>query len=260
MLTLIAESKTMTPCSNAVGIQDWENHKPCFDNIADKLMEDYSHLSVDELSEEIGITLNLARSMQKMIYEFPNKRFGEAAIEAYTGVVFKALDPKTLLDHARMLANHKVRIISSLYGWLRPDDIIKAYRMDFTSKNAEKEGNMTKFWKKDVTLELGRYLRDTHCNEILDLLPADASKCIDWKLIKRFAKVWKVDFVESSGEKVKTPHAGKLKTLRGKLLRQILTENIKSADELRRIDSTDYFCTGSPIYPDHLQFITISSW
>lgn len=197
--------------------------------------------------------------MHNMIYEFGFKLTGNRAIDAYTGVVFRALDYDSLSPEAKTRCDAEVSIISSLYGWLQPSDIIKPYRLDFTSKLEEGPSAgqaLNSFWRKDVTKALVKKLESSHTTEILNLLPGDAAKCIDWKLVKRFAKVWKVDFQEiKEGGVMKTPTAEKLKALRGTLLRQILTDGIQDAETLKLASSPQYVCEGTPIYPDHLQFL-----
>ncbi len=78
------------------------------------------------------------------------------------------------------------------------------------------------------------------CHEILNLMPADAAKCIDWKLLPKGTDVWKIDFVVFKEGKEKTPDAGKLKRLRGTILRQILTEGITDIYGITQIDSDMY--------------------
>ena len=259
MLILIAESKTMLPGEKNVEKQQFAAHTPICETLADEIMESLKDLTVGELMEQTGLSASLAVKMQKMIYEFSFKATGNMAIEAYTGVVFKALDYTSLSDEAKGRCINKVRIISSLYGWLRPDDIVKTYRLDFTTRLEEGPSaarTMNTFWRTEVSKCLVKALQSQDCNSILNLLPADAAKCIDWKTVKRFAKVWKVDFSEMrEGGIMKTPNAGRLKTLRGYLLRQILEEDIKDPQGLLHTASPHYVCEGTPKYPDHLSFL-----
>ena len=259
MLTLIAESKTMLAKESDVTPQEYEAHKPVGETLADEIMATLKELPVNELVEQTGLSSTLAVKMKKMAYEFAFKATGNAAITSYTGVVFKALDYASLDAEARQRCNEEVGLISSLYGWLRPDDIIKPYRLDFNSKP---EGNpvegkaLNAFWKADVTKQIVKTIQSQGITEILNLLPSDASKCVDWKLVKRFAKVWKVDFQEmQEGGKLKTPTANRLKTLRGTLLRQILEEDIRDSRGVMHTVSPHYVCEGTPVYPDHLQFL-----
>lgn len=259
MLTLIAESKTMLPSEKPVSVKDFAEHTPVYDDIAGAIMDSLGGLSLEDLAAETKLSSSLAAKMQRYIYEFDNKSTGNPAIEAYTGVVFKALDFSSLSEDAKLRCCRETAIISSLYGWLRPYDIVKTYRLDFTSRLEEEPVNgltMNAFWRKDVTKALVRKIQEDNITEILHILPSDAAACIDWKLVKRFAKVWKVDFREMKDEgKFKTPIASKLKTMRGKLLRQILEEGIENVKDLMKIESVDYFCEGTPVYSDHISFL-----
>lgn len=234
----------------------YDSHRPAGEDRAARIMKGLEGLTAQELAAETGFSPSLAAKLREMVYEFPNKTTGQTAIESFTGVVFKALDYESLPEGARTLCSRDVRIISSLYGLLRPDDIIKPYRLDFTTKAAPDGSALSSFWKKDVTIGLVRTLMDEGHGELLNLLPADAAKCIDWKVVKRFCKVWKADFAEiTEGDRSRTPSAGKLKTMRGKLLRQILCDGIADTEQLKTVRSDDYMCEGTPVYPDHLQFI-----
>ena len=259
MLILIAESKTMLASEQEVSPEVYDANKPLYENVASEIMNSLGSETMSDLATTLKISGSLAAKMKKMIYEFGFKHTGNQAIEAFTGVVFKALDFASLPYDSKERCNSEVHIISSLYGWLHPSDIIKPYRLDFTTRledgpSAGKALNL--FWRMNVTKALVRKLQETHSMEILDLLPGDATKCVDWKLVKRFAKVWKVDFQEiHEGGTSKTPSAERLKSLRGTLLRQILTEAIPDVKSLRHVSSPSYFCEGTPVYPDRLRFL-----
>lgn len=259
MIILIAESKTMLTSEKDVSREEFTTHTPLYEKTASEIMNSLKNLSAGEMAAALRLSASLTSKMQKMVYEFDFKEAGNRAIDAFTGVVFRALDYKSLEDAARQRCDNEVRIISSLYGWLRPDDIVKPYRLDFTTRleDGPSAGKaMNTFWRMNATKALVRTLQNENATEILNLLPADAAKCIDWKLVKRFAKVWKVDFQEiRDGGMMKTPTAEKLKSLRGKLLRQMLTEDIRDTQSLIHVSSDDYVCDGTPQYPDHLHFL-----
>ncbi len=232
----------------------FEAHLPAGENYADEVMARVAGMSVDDIAAAIKVSTAMAAKVVRMAYEFPNKQTGLRAIEAFTGVVFRNFGYQSLSVEEKERTAANVRIISSLYGWLRPEDIIKPYRFDFTTPLAPDDRTFAAFWKKDATIELVRHLQASGETSILNLLPADAAKCIDWKLAKRFAKVWKVDFKEQNGESVRTPHAGKLKALRGTLLREIITRSINSPSGLLSLSTDDLLPMGTPDYPDHIVF------
>lgn len=255
MLTLIAESKTMTACNDHVTRESYGRHCPTGDDKAFNIMARIASMSPREVSERSGLSLSMAMKLHRMALEFPDKSTGQHAIEAFTGVVFKALDYKTLTDGDRSIFCHNVRIISSLYGWLRPDDIIKAYRLDYTTPLSHIDNAMSTYWRDQVSVNLVRELQASGSKAVLNLLPADAAKCVDWKLVKRFAKVWKVDFKElKDGGKFVTPNAGRLKTMRGHLLREITERHIEHPDELLTLSTPLLLPMGTPEYPDHVAF------
>ena len=238
MIILIAESKTMTDCSSPVAAAELAAHTPEFQLTAAELMHSWASLSVPELAAAIKISRPMAQAMREMILDFPDRSRGSQAIEAFTGVVFRALDYGNMTDAERTDVAARVRIISSLYGLLRPDDIIKAYRLDFTTRLAPGGGAMAAFWRSRVTDALLSLVAEEGSGEVLDLMPADAAKCIDMARVRKAATVCKVDFRTAGLEgSIRTPHANLLKTLRGQLLRQIVTENIPSLTALRTLAS-----------------------
>ena len=239
MLILIAESKTMTQCNDVVTVS--ADNKSLLDEKANELMFSLRGMSAEQLSAAVRISLPMARRLHEMIYEFEDKRHGSRAIEAFTGVVFKAFDYKSLNETDRDFTNDKVRIISSLYGYLRPDDFIKAYRFDFTTKLAPGNESLSSYWRDDVTTLLLNEIKQSGDDEILNLLPADAEREFDMKLLAAKAKVVRAVFVELlDGNNGRTPGANRLKTLRGELLRQIVTEKIEHLNDLCLLEGKNY--------------------
>lgn len=257
-MILIAESKTMASAETEVSREELAECRPLFDGIANAIMDSLRDRTPEQLAAEAGITLRLAASLRRMIYEFPNKSTGIHAIEAFTGVVFRQLRLAGYDAAQKKFLQDNVRIVSSLYGWLRPDDIVKPYRFDFKSHVAPLGETLMKYWKKDVTIAMAQELRAKGDTFIIDLLPSDAAKCVDWKLIKRFANVYKVDFKMYDGtEAFKTPNAGRLKELRGRLLNLIVRNGISSPADIASMESSDFMPDpDGPRYPSYLSFVT----
>lgn len=238
MRILIAESKTMAACTGTVAAVAMAGHRPRLDSIATFFMEDWGKWPVDEIANTLKISVPMSQQFKRMAYEFPNKGTGCKALEAFTGVVFKALDYSSLSIEEKERADNTVDIISSLYGWLRGGDIVKPYRLDFTTKVAPTGESMAGYFKRLITPLLLESMTEANEDEILDLLPTDAEKCLDWRWIKRQKRVLKVDFRSmTSGGQLTTPHATLLKTLRGRLLRDIIVHDIHSFTDLMAYES-----------------------
>lgn len=266
MLTLIAESKTMETEGYPIDLTRFESHSPVGEETADDVMAHIATLNPPELATVAKLSGKMAAKAIAMAYEFPNKAIGREAIESFTGVVFRSFDYGSLTDADRDIIAKELRIISSLYGYLRPDDIIKPYRLDFTTPLAPGDVAMARYWKKDVTITLVREIKERGVGDILNLLPGDASKSIDWKLVKHFARVWKVDFKElkdgvelrngesDSGAIWRTPASNRLKELRGHLLREIVTRRLTTPRDLLTLETDRLLPLGTPDYPDHIAF------
>lgn len=254
MIILIAESKTMDDREIHVSPSLFDAHRPAGESRADAIMSRVAGMTAGELAATVKISPSLAAKLLRMAYEFPNKSLGLRAIEAYTGVVFKNFDYRTLSDTEKNEADSQIRIVSSLYGWLRPDDYVKPYRFDYTTKLAPDGSPLCAYMQNDVTTRLLDELRETGTTEILNLLPADAAKCIDWKLVEPCAKVWKAEFMEHDGSALRTPHAGKLKAMRGQLLRAIITGNLTTPDQIARFENDILMPADTPPVPGTLAF------
>lgn len=257
MLILIAESKTMTACSGAVSEAVYKAHSPLLETKACEIINYLGSFGADELASALKISGVLARKLREMIYEFPNKRLGSLAVEAFTGVVFKALDYGSLEEGERLRCGEDVRIISSLYGWLRPDDVVKQYRLDFLSRLAPGGEALAAFLRKDVSKCLSDYIAREGCKYVINLLPADAMRCIDRTRLEGVKFITAAFSEMQPGGTFKTPNSNRLKTLRGRLLRKIILENIKDIDGLRGICDSSFEAGEYSRESGEIRFITV---
>ena len=99
-------------------------------------------------AEELGRMLKLSpKLMMESYHRFQNFHSAEEeplqALLAYTGVVFKNINPKDFTEADFRFAQDHLRLVSICYGLLRPLDLIKPYRMEYDVKLPELgEGNM----------------------------------------------------------------------------------------------------------------------
>lgn len=237
MLALIAESKAMAHPQPMNGLR---GSTPLYAAEAADIMHALRGRSVDALAAELKLGPKNAQRLFDAVYEFPHRLQGFRAIDAFTGVVFQALEATSLGSEASQRMEDKVRIISSLYGILRPSDLIQPYRFDFGMKLAPGSTALSTYWNPMVTEAIIKHLKDSGETEILNILPADAAKCIDWKAVAAHASVYTAAFrIPAAEGKLVNPHSEKLKTLRGRLLRHILTDGIDSIEQLRALARTD---------------------
>lgn len=240
MLILIAESKSMSHmCSQAAPA---DGTVPQFVSEADAVMAGLRGMSAADIGKLLRLGPKNAVRLCEDIYSFPDKTTGCRAGEAFTGVVFKALDTPSLDAAAHGRFDRDVRIVSSLYGLLRPSDVIRPYRLDFGMKAAPGGGSLTAYWKPLLTAALTAQLEREGESEVLALLPLDAYKCFDWKEIGKAATVCTAAFRQVCDGVEKAPSSDMLKRLRGRLLRHILQHGITTCSGLLGRDLGDMIC------------------
>lgn len=256
MLILLAESKTMSTDQIQVCQETFESNKPIFEGLADSLMEHVSTLTPTEVSEILGISNSLASKAISFAYDFPNKTMGYKALFAFTGDAYRGLEASSLNEGSISRSKSQLRIISSAYGILSPENIIKPYRLDFNKPISIQGETPVKTFKSKVTIDLVRYIKDNSFKEIINLLPAEAEACIDWKILRAFSKVYKITFktIDSDG-KLHTPLAKYLKELRGRMARTILQQNIDNFKALTVFDSLHFIYSAADSKPGLPVFI-----
>lgn len=253
MLILLAESKGMNTKGEIVEAVSM----PMFQSQAEEIVSTLRKKSVAELESELKLGPKNAQRLFENLYDFPVNSHGLLAIDAFDGVVFKALDASSLGYEARQKFHSSVRIVSSLYGILRPDDVIKPYRLDFGMKAAPNGETLSAYWQGMLTDYLISLLKEKGEQEVLNLLPKDAAKCFDWKKIEKNAEVYIAEFKEfKSGDCPKSPHSNRLKQLRGLLLREILIKGLDTVSDISRIDNNELSFDAVASKDKNLVFIT----
>src|SRR5690606_21445992 len=148
-----------------------------------KLLKEKSAKSLSKLmkiSDALG-HLNYERNQQwQLPFTTDNAR---PAIYAFSGDVYRGLDAYTIPNEKFDKLNNTVRIISGLYGLLKPTDLIQPYRLEMGTKfPVGKNKNLYEFWKKPITKALNDELVEGEL--FLNLASNEYFKVIDTKTLK----------------------------------------------------------------------------
>ena len=141
-------------------------------------------------AEELGRMLKLSpKLMLESYHRFQNFHSAEEeplqALLAYTGVVFKNINPKDFTEADFRFAQDHLRLISICYGLLRPLDLIKPYRMEYDVKLPELgEGNMYIYWRARQTEPLIEEVKADD-NLLINLGSMDLQPSFDWKKVEQ---------------------------------------------------------------------------
>ena len=158
------------------------------------------------------------------------------AVFAFDGDVYTGLDAYTIPTDKFPLLEDKLRILSGLYGILKPLDLMQPYRLEMgTSLPIGTKKNLYEFWKKKVTASLNSELQE---NELfINLASNEYFSAVDTKTLK----------VPVITPEFKDYKAGKLKMIsffakkaRGLMVRYIIDTNAETIEDLKQFNYDGY--------------------
>lgn len=226
----------------------------CFLNEAERLNKLLKKKSAKSLSKLMNISDNLGQLNYERNQDWSlpfTKDNARQAVYAFSGDVYRGLDAYTIESSKLDTLEDTVRIISGLYGVLKPLDLIQPYRLEMGTKfPVGKNKNLYEFWKKKVTQALNDELQDDEV--FLNLASNEYFKAIDTKALK-------VPVITASFKDLKN---GEYKTImtfaklaRGYMTRYIVDTNAKTIDDLKGFNYEGYGFSESMSAKNELVFI-----
>ena len=238
MISIISPAKSLD-FDNKAPISDFS--LPLFLEESQKIVNVLKDYSPEDLSKLMNISkdLGLLNANRYQDYKIPfNLQNAKQAIFAFTGGVYKGLDAKSLTSNAINYAQNHFKIISGLYGILKPLDLIQAYRLEMGTKiRINNSTSLYDFWSNHITSELNTSLESTKSQFLLNLASNEYSKSIDMKSIN--AEVIIPIFKDWKSGQYKTISFF-AKKARGLMSRYVLENKIKNPNDLRAFDSNGY--------------------
>lgn len=158
---------------------------PEFVSESAKLIADLKKLSPQEVADLMGLSDQLA-ALNVGRYRDWSKKFTDAnskpAIYAFDGDVYEGFDVKTLNPKAVDFAQDHLRILSGLYGSLRPLDLMQPYRLEMgTSFKNARGKDLYAFWGERVTDSLKKVLEQQKKPVLLNLASEEYFKVLQAK-------------------------------------------------------------------------------
>ncbi|AUC82133.1 peroxide stress protein YaaA [Lacinutrix sp. Bg11-31] len=215
-----------------------------------KVLKKKSAKAISELmhvSDALG-QLNYERNQE---WQLPfTKDNARQAVYAFSGDVYRGLDAYTISTDKIEVLQDKVRILSGLYGVLKPLDLMQAYRLEMGTKlPIATKKNLYEFWKKDVVKALNEELEDDEV--FVNLASKEYFKAVDTKALK--VPVVTVDFKEFKDGKYKIV-AFYAKLARGLMARYIVDTNAQTINDLKGFTTEGYGLSDELSTENHLVF------
>ena len=217
-----------------------KNSSLCFEKEAKHLNSILKRKTPKDLSELMGVSSKIADLNFERNHEwslpFTNKN-ARQAVYAFSGDVYRGLDAYSIDPSKIDFMQDSVRIISGLYGILKPLDLIQAYRLEMGTKlSFDSNKNLYDYWRKRITNQLNLELSENE--PILNLASNEYFKAIDTKVIK--SDVYSANFKQFKNGSYKTI-AIFSKRARGMMTRYIIENNINEISSLKLFNLDGYF-------------------
>jgi len=218
-------------------VQTSINSKPLFHNDAIKINSELKKESIESLCDLMGISSKLGELNWTRNQDFTkDSNYSKQAIFAFNGDVYDGFDIDSLDHEKHQLVNNVIRILSGLYGILKPFDHIKPYRLEMGTKfsiNGNK--NLYDFWKSKVTNQLKSELAEDEL--IVNLASNEYFSVINSKKVSN--KIISPQFKDYKNGTLKII-SFYAKKARGLMSRFIIDNNVKSVNEILSFDSGGY--------------------
>ncbi len=161
MLSLLSPAKKLDFTPNA----PFDNHsQPDFIDDSNMLIKQAKLLSRGQIGQLMHISDKLADLNYQRFHNFkPPFNLGNAkqAAYAFNGDTYSGLDALNLNQNDILWAQDHVRILSGLYGLLRPLDLIQPYRLEMGCKFNNSHGeNLYDFWDEKLTLHINKIIKN----------------------------------------------------------------------------------------------------
>ena len=160
------------------------------------------------------------------------------ALAVFTGEVYRGINAADFSEKELSLAQNKLRIISGLYGLLKPKDLIQPYRLEMGTRFAvtPKTKNLYQFWGSKITDALNEELAEDD-GVLINLASNEYFKAIKSKDIK--GRIITCSFKDAKNGEYKMIMTF-AKQARGYMTRFIIKNNLKQVEEIKAFDDNGY--------------------
>lgn len=238
MLTLISPAKTLDWSDPAIDFHSL----PTFQKETFELVSQMKKKSVEDIKELMDISDNLAVLNKKRYLDF-QKKFdfdsSKQALLAFNGDVYTQIEVGTYSKEDFEFAQDHLRILSGLYGLLRPMDLIQPYRLEMGIRLETKKGkNLYEFWGSRIAKSINESANN---HPIVNLASQEYFKAVDTKKLK--SPVITPIFLEYRNGKYETIGLF-AKKARGMMVNYIIKNRIEDPQLLKGFQEAGYEYAG----------------
>lgn len=246
MIIIISPAKTI---DFSLPFAASQTSKPSFASDANTLAKELKAYKTSELAQLMSISNELALLNYERFQSWNNRSTPQKpALSVFKGEVYNGMKAWEWSEDLIEYAQDHLRILSGLYGILRPLDLMKAYRLEMGTKL--ESGTLYDFWGDKITKNINRSAANNG-RILVNLASKEYSRAANLKHFK--GKVITPDF--------KDKHQGEYKMIaiyakkaRGLMVRFILENRIEDPQEMKAFDSDGYVFNSKMSTADNFVF------
>lgn len=228
---------------------------PVFMEDAETLISKLKKLSSKKIGEIMHLSVDLSDLNHRRYQDWKNdaELNGENmhVTAAFDGEAYRGLDAPSFNEKELAKAQDKIRILSGVYGILKPLDVIYPYRLEMGTKWAvtPAKKNLYQFWAKKIAEQLNSENED---GLIINLASAEYFKAVDKKTLN--GRVITPTFKEFKNGDYKVIMVF-AKRARGLMARYIVKNNISDPEQIKLFDTDGYSFDANQSTEDNWVFV-----
>ncbi|OHX66119.1 peroxide stress protein YaaA [Flammeovirga pacifica] len=213
--------------------------KPKYLGQSEELVKSLKTLSAEQIGDLMSISPKLA-DLNKDRFDKWKRKFKDEnarqALFAFKGDVYVGLDAYSLEENQITFLQDNLRILSGLYGLLKPLDLMQPYRLEMGTKfGVEGHKNLYSFWKETIAPALNKEMKKGEV--LINLASNEYFKAVDKKALK--AEIITPNFKDKKGDQYKMISFF-AKKARGLMVRYIADHAITDPELLKGFDYEGY--------------------
>ncbi len=211
---------------------------PIFQGEADRLAEIAARLSGEDLERLMRISPKLGALNAARFRAFASGEGAKPAVEMFSGDTYTGLEARSLDPDEMAYAQEHLRILSGLYGLLRPLDLIQPHRLEMGTRLATPHGrNLYEYWGDRIALALAEQAARLGTDTLVNCASVEYFKAADRPALG--LRVITPVFMEETekGPRIVSFHA---KRARGAMARFVMQRRVADPEGLEDFDSGGY--------------------
>lgn len=253
MLTVLSPAKTLdyetAPITQSATL-------PRFMDQSALLVEDARGLNPDDIRALMGVSEQIAHLNHERFMNWQAESTSDnakQAVLAFKGDVYTGLQAETLSEDDLDFAQTRLRILSGLYGLLRPLDLMQPYRLEMGLKFTNQRGrNLYEFWGEQLTDTLNADLVSAKTEVLINLASNEYFKAVKPKLLNADIITPQFKDLKNGQYKMISFFA---KKARGLMARYIIDNRITEPEALKSFSEAGYYYSDEQSQGDQWVFL-----